>query len=60
MVDEEPARFELGEGCAVSIRIGYKASAEQFGPRDLVEFAVRAEEHGLGVHSLVSRTQRGA
>ncbi|HYZ10152.1 MAG: glucose-6-phosphate dehydrogenase (coenzyme-F420) [Actinomycetota bacterium] len=31
----------------MSIRIGYKASAEQFGPRDLVEFAVRAEEHGL-------------
>jgi coenzyme F420-dependent glucose-6-phosphate dehydrogenase len=31
----------------VSLRIGYKASAEQFGPRDLVEFAVRAEEVGL-------------
>jgi coenzyme F420-dependent glucose-6-phosphate dehydrogenase len=31
----------------VSIRIGYKASAEQFGPRDLVEYAVRAEELGL-------------
>lgn len=31
----------------MSIRIGYKASAEQFGPRDLVEFAVRAEEVGL-------------
>ncbi|MDQ3886423.1 MAG: glucose-6-phosphate dehydrogenase (coenzyme-F420) [Actinomycetota bacterium] len=31
----------------MSIRIGYKASAEQFGPRDLVEFGVRAEEHGL-------------
>jgi coenzyme F420-dependent glucose-6-phosphate dehydrogenase len=31
----------------VSIRIGYKASAEQFGPRDLVEYAVRAEEVGL-------------
>jgi coenzyme F420-dependent glucose-6-phosphate dehydrogenase len=29
------------------MRIGYKASAEQFGPRDLVEFAVRAEELGL-------------
>ena len=27
--------------------IGYKASAEQFGPRDLVEYAVRAEELGL-------------
>jgi coenzyme F420-dependent glucose-6-phosphate dehydrogenase len=31
----------------VSIRIGYKASAEQFGPRELVEYAVRAEEVGL-------------
>ncbi|MBC3193366.1 glucose-6-phosphate dehydrogenase (coenzyme-F420) [Pseudonocardia sp. C8] len=29
------------------LRIGYKASAEQFGPRDLVEFAVRAEHAGL-------------
>ena len=31
----------------MSIRIGYKASAEQFGPRELVEYAVRAEEAGL-------------
>ena len=31
----------------VSIRVGYKASAEQFGPRDLVEYSVRAEELGL-------------
>lgn len=30
-----------------ALRIGYKASAEQFGPRDLVEFAVRAEQVGL-------------
>ncbi len=29
------------------LRIGYKASAEQFGPRDLVEYAVRAEQVGL-------------
>ncbi|MDN5749253.1 MAG: glucose-6-phosphate dehydrogenase (coenzyme-F420) [Pseudonocardia sp.] len=29
------------------MRIGYKASAEQFAPRDLVEYAVRAEEMGL-------------
>ncbi len=29
------------------LRIGYKASAEQFGPRDLVELGVRAEEVGL-------------
>jgi coenzyme F420-dependent glucose-6-phosphate dehydrogenase len=38
-----PDESELG----VALRIGYKASAEQFGPRDLVEFAVRAEEVGL-------------
>src|SRR3954469_6763106 len=31
----------------MTLRIGYKASAEQFGPRELVEFAVRAEERGL-------------
>ncbi|MGD9525844.1 glucose-6-phosphate dehydrogenase (coenzyme-F420) [Pseudonocardia sp.] len=31
----------------MTLRVGYKASAEQFGPRDLVEFAVRAEEVGL-------------
>ncbi|HEX6444501.1 MAG TPA: glucose-6-phosphate dehydrogenase (coenzyme-F420) [Streptosporangiales bacterium] len=31
----------------MSITIGYKASAEQFGPRELVELAVRAEEHGF-------------
>jgi coenzyme F420-dependent glucose-6-phosphate dehydrogenase len=29
------------------LRIGYKASAEQFAPRELVEYAVRAEEVGL-------------
>jgi coenzyme F420-dependent glucose-6-phosphate dehydrogenase len=31
----------------VPIRIGYKASAEQFGPRELVELGVLAEAHGL-------------
>ena len=31
----------------MALRIGYKASAEQFGPRELVEFGVRAEEVGL-------------
>lgn len=31
----------------MQLKIGYKASAEQFGPRDLVEYAVRAEELGL-------------
>jgi len=29
------------------LRLGYKASAEQFGPRDLLEFAVIAEEVGF-------------
>ncbi|WP_328989396.1 glucose-6-phosphate dehydrogenase (coenzyme-F420) [Kribbella sp. NBC_01245] len=31
----------------MNLRIGYKASAEQFGPRELVEYSVRAEEVGL-------------
>jgi coenzyme F420-dependent glucose-6-phosphate dehydrogenase len=31
----------------MDLKIGYKASAEQFGPRELVEYAVRAEEVGL-------------
>ncbi len=31
----------------MNLKIGYKASAEQFGPRELVELGVRAEEVGL-------------
>jgi len=31
----------------MSPKVGYKASAEQFGPRDLVELGVRAEQVGL-------------
>ena len=31
----------------MALRIGYKARAEQFGPRELVELGVRAEEVGL-------------
>lgn len=31
----------------MTLRFGYKASAEQFGPRDLVEYGVLAEEVGL-------------
>jgi len=31
----------------VAIKVGYKASAEQFAPRELVEYAVQAEELGL-------------
>lgn len=33
------------------LRLGYKASAEQFGPRELLDYAVRAEE--LGFDSVV-------
>ncbi|MEA2644143.1 MAG: coenzyme F420-dependent glucose-6-phosphate dehydrogenase, partial [Chloroflexota bacterium] len=29
------------------LRLGYKASAEQFGPRPLLDFAVAAEERGF-------------
>jgi len=36
-----------GTVVAGQLRIGYKASAEQFAPRELVEYAVRAEEVGL-------------
>ncbi|WP_169734796.1 glucose-6-phosphate dehydrogenase (coenzyme-F420) [Amycolatopsis lexingtonensis] len=31
----------------MALKVGYKASPEQFGARDLVEYAVRAEEVGL-------------
>jgi coenzyme F420-dependent glucose-6-phosphate dehydrogenase len=31
----------------MALKIGYKASAEQFAPRELVEYAVSAERHGL-------------
>ena len=31
------------------IRLGYKASAEQFGPRELLGFGVSAERHGLDI-----------
>lgn len=31
----------------MSLTLGYKASAEQFGPRELVEIAVAAEQHGM-------------
>lgn len=31
----------------MSLKIGYKASAEQFDPRELVEIAVAAEAHGM-------------
>src|SRR5215210_2368082 len=31
----------------VEMRFGYKASAEQFAPRPLLDFAVAAERHGF-------------
>jgi coenzyme F420-dependent glucose-6-phosphate dehydrogenase len=33
----------------MSIRIGYKASAEQFAPRELLEFSIEAEKTGLDI-----------
>ena len=41
----------------MSVRIGYKASAEQFGPRELREFAVEAERLGLDVVSVSDHFQ---
>ncbi|HLG76661.1 MAG TPA: LLM class flavin-dependent oxidoreductase, partial [Ktedonobacteraceae bacterium] len=29
------------------LKLGYKASAEQFGPRQLLDFTVEAEENGF-------------
>ena len=34
-------------GSVAELKLGYKASAEQFAPRELVELAVAAEEHGM-------------
>ncbi|REJ06227.1 glucose-6-phosphate dehydrogenase (coenzyme-F420) [Microbacterium bovistercoris] len=31
----------------MTVKLGYKASAEQFAPRELVEIAVEAERHGM-------------
>ena len=33
----------------MSVRIGYKASAEQFAPRELLDFSVEAEERGFDI-----------
>jgi len=41
----------------MAIRIGYKASAEQFGPRELLEFSVEAEKTGLDVVSVSDHFQ---
>jgi coenzyme F420-dependent glucose-6-phosphate dehydrogenase len=39
--------MEADEGDRVTLKLGYKASAEQFDPRELVEIAVAAEAHGM-------------
>jgi coenzyme F420-dependent glucose-6-phosphate dehydrogenase len=31
----------------MALRLGYKASAEQFGPRELLDFGIAAEQHGF-------------
>jgi coenzyme F420-dependent glucose-6-phosphate dehydrogenase len=41
----------------MSIRFGYKASAEQFGPRELIEFSRQAEGHGLQLVSVSDHFQ---
>jgi coenzyme F420-dependent glucose-6-phosphate dehydrogenase len=41
----------------MAIRIGYKASAEQFGPRDLLDFSIEAERAGLDVVSVSDHFQ---
>jgi coenzyme F420-dependent glucose-6-phosphate dehydrogenase len=41
----------------MAIRIGYKASAEQFGPRELLEFSIEAEKTGLDVVSVSDHFQ---
>jgi coenzyme F420-dependent glucose-6-phosphate dehydrogenase len=38
-------------------KLGYKASAEQFGPRELVELAVAAEAHGMDSASVSDHFQ---
>src|SRR3954462_8977713 len=40
-------RMDDDEGGPVALKLGYKASAEQFDPRELVEIAVAAEAHGM-------------
>jgi coenzyme F420-dependent glucose-6-phosphate dehydrogenase len=41
----------------MSIRIGYKASAEQFGPRELLGFSAEAERAGLEIVSVSDHFQ---
>ncbi len=41
----------------MAIKIGYKASAEQFGPRELLDFSVEAERVGLDIVSVSDHFQ---
>jgi coenzyme F420-dependent glucose-6-phosphate dehydrogenase len=41
----------------MGIKIGYKASAEQFGPQELLDFSVRAERDGLDIVSVSDHFQ---
>ncbi|GAA1822509.1 glucose-6-phosphate dehydrogenase (coenzyme-F420) [Planosporangium flavigriseum] len=41
----------------MTVRIGYKASAEQFAPRELLEFSVEAEERGLDLVAISDHFQ---
>ena len=41
----------------MSVRIGYKASAEQFAPRELLELSVEAESRGLDIISVSDHFQ---
>lgn len=41
----------------MTLKLGYKASAEQFAPRELVEIAVAAEKHGMETVSVSDHFQ---
>src|SRR4051794_41704583 len=41
----------------MAVRIGYKASAEQFGPRELVEYTQRAERDGYEIVAISDHFQ---
>jgi coenzyme F420-dependent glucose-6-phosphate dehydrogenase len=41
----------------MGIKIGYKASAEQFGPQELLDFSLRAEQDGLDIVSVSDHFQ---
>ena len=49
--------MRAGHDRPMGIRIGYKASAEQFAPRELLDFAVRAEDLGLDLVAISDHFQ---